>query len=116
FAIRMGMRMVRGLSQTDAMRIVAARAQRTFTDVADLARRAELDLPRSESGVRAGKKSALACLADAGALRAIAGHRHRARWSVAGLEARRPLLDGIAIPEEPIHLPLPSIGEELLAD
>jgi len=116
FAIRMGMRMVRGLSQTDAMRIVAARAQRTFTDVADLARRAELDLPRNESGVRAGKKSALACLADAGALRAIAGHRHRARWSVAGLEARRPLLDGIAIPEEPIHLPLPSIGEELLAD
>ena len=116
FAIRLGLRMVRGLAETTARRITEVRAQRPFIDVADLARRAGLDLPNSEGSTRASEKSPLAHLADAGALRAIAGHRHRARWSVAGVEAQRPLFDGIATPEDTISLPLPSIGEELLAD
>ena len=115
FAIRLGLRMVRGLAEAAAQRIVQARAQRAFTDVADLAQRGELDLPTHVDG-SSKEKSPLTRLADAGALRGIAGHRHRARWSVAGLEAQRPLLDGIATPEESISLPLPSLGEDLLAD
>ena len=115
FAIRLGLRMVRGLAEAAAQRIVQARAQRAFTDVADLAQRGELDLPTHADG-SSKERSPLTRLADAGALRGIAGHRHRARWSVAGLEAQRPLLDGIATSEESISLPLPSLGEDLLAD
>jgi error-prone DNA polymerase len=40
FAVRLGMRMVRGLANTDAAKIVAARADRAFTSVDDLWRRA----------------------------------------------------------------------------
>ena len=40
FAVRLGMRMVRGLANTDAAKIVAARADRPFASVDDLWRRA----------------------------------------------------------------------------
>jgi error-prone DNA polymerase len=40
FAVRLGMRMVRGLANTDAAKIVAARADRAFASVDDLWRRA----------------------------------------------------------------------------
>ncbi|MFA7488860.1 MAG: error-prone DNA polymerase, partial [Lysobacteraceae bacterium] len=116
FALRLGMRMVRGLVEAAARRIVQARAQRPFSDVTDLARRANLNLSDSAGGTHGKEKSPLARLADAGALRSIAGHRHRARWAVTGLEAQRPLLDGIVIPEDAVSLPLPSVGEELLVD
>ena len=116
FAIRLGLRMVRGLAEAAARRIVQARAQRPFTDVTDLARRANLNLSDNQGDPHGKEKSPLARLADAGALRSIAGHRHRARWAVVGLEAQRPLLDGIVIPEDAVSLPLPSVGEELLVD
>ena len=116
FAIRLGLRMVRGLAEGAAQRIVAARAQAPFDDVSDLARRARLDLHDSAGGTHSNEKSPLTRLADAGALRGIAGHRHRARWAVAGLEPQRPLLEGIATPDAAISLPLPGIGEELLSD
>ena len=116
FAIRLGLRMVHGLAEGAAQRIVAARAHRPFTDVSDLAQRACLDLSGSAGGTHSNEKSPLARLADAGALRGIAGHRHRARWAVAGLEPQRPLLEGIATPDMAISLPLPGIGEELLSD
>ena len=60
---------------------------RPFADAQDLAERARLN--RRELG----------CLAAAGALEALAGHRHRAAWQVAGIEAPLPLL------------PQPRIGE-----
>ncbi len=115
-AIRMGMRMVRGLVEADVRRIEQARRERPFADVSDLARRAGLELPATRDKVRSGEKSPLAKLAEAGALRGIAGHRHRARWAVAGIEPRRPLLEGVVTPEDAVTLPLPGLGEELLAD
>ena len=42
FAVRLGMRMVRGLANTDAAKIVAARADRAFASVDDLWRRARV--------------------------------------------------------------------------
>ncbi len=41
-ALRLGLRLVQGLSQAGAERLVAARAEQPFSDVADLARRAGL--------------------------------------------------------------------------
>jgi len=82
-ALRLGLRLVSGLSEAGAQRIVDARRTQPFASVADLAHRAHLD------------KRDLACLAGAGALAALAGHRHGAAWEVAGVE-RLPALIGRA--------------------
>ncbi len=47
--------------------------------------------------------------------RQLAGHRHAARWEVAGIERQRPLLPG-SPDEDAVSLPAPSAGEEVLAD
>ena len=105
-AIRMGLRMVRGFSAAAAGRIEAARARQPFTGVADLCARARLD--RREQSL----------LADAGALRALAGHRHRARWAVTGVEPQLPLFASAPAHDDTdgVSLPLPSAGEDLQAD
>jgi len=103
--MRLGLRMIDGLKEDAVRRIEAARAQRPFTDVADLCLRAGLD--QVQRGL----------LADAGALRSLAGHRHRARWTAAGVEARRPLFDDVApTREDAIRLPLPTEAEEVRTD
>ncbi|WP_043689557.1 error-prone DNA polymerase [Luteimonas huabeiensis] len=102
-AIRLGLRQVRGLSEAAAARIVAARQARPFADVADLCLRAGLD------------EKARSALAEADALRGLAGHRNAARWAVAGIERRLPLLPG-SPGEAPVALPAPRPGEEILAD
>lgn len=104
-AIRLGLRMVRGFREADALRIEAARQRQPFMDIHDLCRRAELE-PRAREQ-----------LADAGVLRGLADHRHRARWAVAGIEPQLPLFDGLpAMEETPIYLPLPSVSEDLFND
>src|SRR5690606_11060766 len=56
-------------------------------------------------------------LADAGALRGLAGHRHRAHWAVAGVEPQLPLFASVSAGEEtPVNLPLPTVSEELFTD
>jgi error-prone DNA polymerase len=103
-AIRLGLRMVRGCSETTALRLVAARRQRPFADVADLCSRTGLDRRHQE------------LLADAAALRGLAGHRHRARWAVAGVEAQLPLFGNESPAEQAVALPLPTQAEDTLAD
>jgi error-prone DNA polymerase len=103
-AVRLGMLMVKGLSAAGAERIVAARAAAPFADVADLARRARL-----------GSRD-LKCLAAAGALGALADHRRRAYWDVAGVEVRPHLLAATPVPETPPRLRPPTEGEDLVAD
>ncbi|MCE5990348.1 error-prone DNA polymerase [Pseudomonas sp. 5FOS] len=104
-AIRMGLRLVRGLAEADARRLAQARAQRPWRDVEDLCLRAGLD-----SRTRAQ-------LADAGALRALASDRHQARWQVAAVQPQLPLFaDMQALPESTVALPVPSVAEDLMAD
>jgi len=98
-AVRLGLRMVGGLSQAGAERIVAARP---VASVAELAQRARLD------------RKDLRALAGAGALRSLAGHRRLAHWHASGAESRPALevpLEG-AVP----RLAAPSEGEEIVAD
>ena len=104
-AIRLGFRLVSGFPEAAAQRLVHARAQAPFRDVDDLCRRARLDA--AEAGL----------LADAGALKALAGHRHRAQWALAGVERAPPLFAEVAPPPEAaLALPLPSTAEDLVAD
>ncbi|GAB3356677.1 error-prone DNA polymerase [Lysobacter tyrosinilyticus] len=104
-ALRLGLRMVNGFREDAALRIEAARARQAFRDVTDLCLRADLD--QRLRGI----------LADAAALRGLAGHRHKARWAAAGVEAQMPLLDPLgAIAEPSISLPLPSPAEDVRTD
>ncbi|MCU0988102.1 MAG: error-prone DNA polymerase [Xanthomonadales bacterium] len=73
-ALRLGLRMIKGMREDSARRIEQARSESPFSDVQDLADRAGLD------------RHDLAMLAEAAALRGLAGHRHRARWEVAAVE------------------------------
>ena len=102
-ALRLGFRQVGGLSETVGEAIMVARAQRPFADVRDLCLRASLD------------EKARSALAEAGALQSLAGHRHAARWAVAGVERQRPLLPG-SPDEDDITLPAPSRVEDVLSD
>jgi error-prone DNA polymerase len=102
-ALRLGMRQIARLSETMARVIVAARAQAAFRDVRDLCQRAGLD------------EKTRRVLAEAGALQALAGHRHAARWAVAGIEQGRPLLPG-SPDEDTVALPAPMLGEDVLSD
>ncbi|MDQ3288321.1 MAG: error-prone DNA polymerase [Pseudomonadota bacterium] len=105
-AIRLGLRMIRGFRQDAAERIVQARNERSFDGVDDLCARARLDR-RQQS-----------LLADAGALRGLAGHRHRARWEIAAVEPQRGLFADIPMnrSRDPIVLPLPTRDEDMKAD
>ena len=102
-AIRLGFREVRGLSEVAGKRIELARAQCAFRSAEDLCHRAELN---------GGERS---LLVEAGALKALSGHRNAARWSVAGVEGQMPLLDSSPA-EDSVALPQPTEGEDLLAD
>jgi error-prone DNA polymerase len=73
-AIRLGLREVGSLPREAAERVVAARAHAPFRDIEDLCQRADLD------------ERARTALAEADALRGLSGHRHRARWAMAGVE------------------------------
>ena len=73
-------------------RIVAARNESPFLDVADMTRRARLST------------SERARLADAGALQTLSGDRYRARWDSAGAEVPAPVLARAVLREKRVEL------------
>jgi error-prone DNA polymerase len=104
-ALRLGLRMVKHLSQEGAERLLAARTVGAFVDAADLAERAVLD------------RRDLEALAAADALAVLAGHRHRAVWQVSGVERALPLLPAATGPREGMPLlRAPREGQEIVAD
>ena len=104
-AVRLGLDRIGGLSSEAARRIVAARAQGPFTSPEDLARRALLDARD------------LQALAQADALKGLAGHRFEAAWAVAGIDTRpTPMLRETRFNETAVVLPPPAEAESLLAD
>ena len=98
-ALRLGLRMVRGLAEAAGKRIASLKR---YEDVDDLARRAQLN----------GKD--LRSLAAAGALESLAGHRRLAHWSAAGAVRLAPLDGRIAEPQP--KLERPREGEDIAAD
>jgi error-prone DNA polymerase len=103
-AVRLGLCLVQGLTRAAAGRLIAARGDREFADIEDIARRAGLD------------RRDLGALARADALSGLAGHRRRAHWAAAGIEAPRPLLAATRIAEGVPMLPAPSEGQSIVAD
>ncbi len=103
-AIRLGYRLIAGFQQACAERISKARRQRVFIDVEDICARADINDAHQ------------ALLADAGALKAIVGHRHRARWAIQGVEKQLPLFGGIPVRDAPVSLPMPTAADDVVAD
>ena len=112
-AVRLGLQLVKGLSQEAVERLQAARREAAFTGPEDLARRARLD------------RHELECLAQADALRhvpgvggeATGGHRHQAAWAVAGIDTRpTELLRGMPAQESVAELAAPDAASDTLAD
>jgi error-prone DNA polymerase len=94
-ALRLGLRMVSGLSEAEGRRLAGGRPYRSIH---------EMQLNRKD----------LRSLAAAGALQPLAGHRRLAHWAAAGAGRRAPLdapaaerLPGLAPPRE---------GEDIVAD
>jgi error-prone DNA polymerase len=103
-ALRLGLRMVKGLSEEAAARICSARAASAIASVQDLTLRAVLE------------RRELEALADAGALRELSGNRHLTFWQVAGSEQELPLAP---VPQRPEGTPLlapPTEGQNIAAD
>jgi error-prone DNA polymerase len=104
-ALRLGLRLVKHLSQDGAQRLLAARAKQAFVHIADLAERAALD------------RRDLEALAAADALKDLAGHRHRAVWEVSGVERVLPLLPAQTVVDEGVPLlRAPQEGQDIVAD
>jgi len=94
-ALRLGLRMVSGLTEKEGRRIAAGRPH------------------ASVAALQLGRKD-LRALAAAGALQSLAGHRRQAHWAAAGA-ARRAPLDAPAAERAPA-LARPKEGEEIVAD
>ncbi len=103
-ALRLGLRLVRGLREPVAQGITRERARAPFIDLADLCGRSRLDRQQQQ------------LLAAAGALRGLAGHRHRANWAVAGIPPQLPLFGRSGPQETAVVLPPPTRIQDTLAD
>jgi error-prone DNA polymerase len=96
--------MVKGMTREAAVGIVTARTVAPFSDVEDMASRAGI-----------GKRD-LKCLASAGALATLAGHRRQAHWQAAGAAALPEVIRDARFSEATLSLPAPGEGEDLIAD
>jgi error-prone DNA polymerase len=98
-ALRLGLRLVTGLSEVAAQRLVAARP---FTSLADMVRRARLD------------RGSVERLAEADALRGLGLDRRAALWEAAAVEREAPL--AAPVKESAPQLPLATAGERVVLD
>ncbi|MFA9274134.1 MAG: error-prone DNA polymerase [Candidatus Aquirickettsiella gammari] len=103
-SVRLGMSLLRGMSQAAAERISQARQQAIFSDIQDLARRAQLN------------RTDLAALADGNALAALTGNRHQALWQAVAAVPDKDLLKPTTLAESPAQLSTPSEAQEILRD
>lgn len=104
-ALRLGLRMVTGLSQDAATRIAEERAAAgSFASIADLARRASLD------------RNALEGLARADAFRDLGRDRRAALWDAAALSTPAPPLAAQEGVEAAPRLPRATAGEQTVLD
>ena len=103
-ALRLGLRQIKGLSAAAGQTVVTERAKGPYESIQQLLERAGLN------------RGELSALAAAGALKALAGHRHKARWKVAGVETPTPLLASMDRYEASPMLKRPTEGHDIVAD
>ncbi|CAA9511849.1 MAG: Error-prone repair homolog of DNA polymerase III alpha subunit [uncultured Sphingomonas sp.] len=103
--LRLGMKIVHGLAEVDAARILTARAERPFKSVEDMWRRSGVPLATLEK------------LAKADSFQSLGLNRRQALWAIRGLgESPLPLLEAIERREEPVALVPLTAGREVVED
>ncbi len=139
--LRLGLCMISGFSQGAAKRLIEARAAFrpsltpygrspvsseagrpslssflfSLSSTAPLTPHALPDLEELALRAKLNRRD-LRCLAEAGALASLAGHRRNAAWLVAGIEERPPVLAHTTIVESAVDLPAPTEGQDIVAD
>ena len=103
-AVRLGLRLVCGLSEKGMQRLMAARAQAPFTSTEDLALRAQLGTLEINA------------LAAADALLPLAGHRRQQVWQASAIQPAPLLLRAVPTHEAALALPNTPEGENILFD
>ena len=103
-AVRLGLRLLSGLKEESAQRIVAARKEAPFESAEDLARRAGLE------------HHEMKLLAGADALMSLSGHRRQQVWDASALRSTPLLLRDAPVAEEYLELPDAPEGEEIVFD
>ena len=103
-AVRLGMRLVKGISAAQVGGIERAGRDRPFTSVTDLAHR---------SGAA---RATLARLAAADAMRSLGLSRREALWQVLALRDEPPMFEGHEIKEDRPNLPEPTLHDTVVAD
>jgi error-prone DNA polymerase len=101
--LRLGLRQVKGLSEVAGQRIVGQRL-RPYQSIQDLLEKVGLN------------RHEMSALAAAGALKSLAGHRHKVRWTVAGVEEPTPLFSSFDRYEASPMLRKPTEGQDVVAD
>jgi error-prone DNA polymerase len=103
-AVRLGLRLVSGLSEAAAIRVMQARQTAPFTSAEDLALRAQLGTLEMNA------------LAAADALLTLAGHRRQQVWEAAAIKPAPQLLKAVPTHETALMLPDTPEGENILFD
>ena len=103
-ALRLGLRMIKGLSQEAAQRIVTERTRAPFTSLQEMVERCDLD------------RGTVSALAAADALQCFATNRYQAHWQAAGVEPRPPLFPALHFNEATPLLGRPGDMEDVIAD
>jgi error-prone DNA polymerase len=103
-ALRLGLRLIKGIDRDLAQRLAQARSGGRVASVQALAQRASLS------------RAQLARLSRAGALKTLVGHRRHAHWQALGVHRGRPLVDDLPPREALPMLRTPTEGEDLVAD
>jgi error-prone DNA polymerase len=102
-ALRLGLRLIKGLGESAARRIEAARSEWRFANMEDVIRRAEL------------RKNEIEALAEAGAFSSLVGQRRQALW-----QGRAPRVQGLFEQshwhEPSVELPALRAAETLVLD
>lgn len=103
-ALRLGLRMIKGLSEVGMQNLIEARNRKSFSHVNDLAKRGKL------------QRTDLQALANADALHGFSGDRYRAQWQVSGMEEPLPLIQEYHTEKTEVMLPKPGERENIIAD
>ncbi len=103
-SVRLGLRLISGMKEASANRIIAARALVPFDSAQDLARRADLD------------QGDMRLLSGADALLSLSGHRRQQVWDASALARPPKLLKDASVDEDFLELPEAMEGEEVVHD
>jgi error-prone DNA polymerase len=103
-ALRLGLNIVKGLSEEGISNLINARRQKDFANLNDLANRGGI------------QRADLQALAAADALHGLSGDRYRAQWQVSGVEEPLPLFPHHTPDETEVMLPKPSERQNIIDD